>query len=254
MLIKILLVSGALVLGALLFFAIQQQKSNTKVAQVWQTLQSRTPSTDRFTPNMVADQPEPVRRYFLHAIAPGTALANSVHLPMQGTMRLAPGQDWMPVQAEELLSRQGFVWKAVAGKGLFQMRGADYYTQNNGEMRFSLLGLIPIVQARNPDVMRSAIGRWAGEFFWLPSALLPQRGVSWRVLDQNTIQASLKADGVPITLTFVIDGEGRLRQASILRWGDQTEDKHYAEIPFGGHFQAEQTFNGYTIPTQMGIV
>jgi hypothetical protein len=252
MIIKILLVSGALVLIVLLFFAIQQQQSNTKVAQVWQALQIQTISPDRFTPNMVADQPEPVRRYFLHAIAPGTPLANSVYLPMQGMMRLSPDQDWMPVQAEELISRQGFVWKAVAGKGIFQMRGADYYTQNDGEMRFSLLGLIPLVQARNPDVMRSAIGRWAGEFFWLPSALLPQRGVSWRVLDQNTIQASLKADGVPITLTFVIDGDGRLLQASVMRWGDQTEDKQYAEIPFGGYFQAEQTFDGYTIPTQMG--
>jgi hypothetical protein len=252
MIIKILLASGALMLSALLFLAIQQQQSNTKVTQIWQTLQTQMPSTDRFTPDMVADQPEPVQRYFLHAIAPDTALANSVHLPMQGTMRLAPDQDWMPVQAEELISHQGFVWKAVAGKGIFQMRGADYYTQNDGEMRFSLLGLIPLVQARNPDVMRSAIGRWAGEFFWLPSALLPQRGVSWRVLDQNTIQASLKADGVPITLTFAIDGAGRLLQASVRRWGDQTEDKHYTEIPFGGHFQAEQTFGGYTIPTQMG--
>jgi hypothetical protein len=252
MISKILLLSGALILIALLFLAIQQQRSNTKVTQIWQTLQIPTTSADRFSQEMVADQLEPVQRYFLHAITPGTPLAYSAHLSMQGTMRLAPDQDWLPVQAEEMISSKGFVWKAVAGKGLFQMRGADYYTQNDGEMRFSLWGLIPLVRAQNPDVMRSAIGRWAGEFFWLPSALLPQRGVTWRVIDQNTIQANLKADGVPITLTFTIDAQGRLLQASMLRWGDQTEDKHYTEIPFGGNFQAEQTFDGYTIPTEMG--
>lgn len=36
------------------------------------------------------------------------------------------------------------------------------------------------------------------------------------------------------------------------RWGNQTEDEHYAEIPFRGEHQAEQTFDGYTIPSQMG--
>ncbi|MCU0551367.1 MAG: hypothetical protein MUC48_18620 [Leptolyngbya sp. Prado105] len=246
---KILFAVGTLVAIALI---ILQTKSNTDVAQIWKTLQSQTPSIERFSKDMIADQPEPVQRYFLHAIAPGTLLANAVHLTMQGTIRLAPNQDWMPLQAEELLSTQGFIWKATAGQGAMQMQGADYYTNGNGRMRFSLWGLIPVVNADNPDVMRSAIGRWAGECFWLPSALLPQRGVSWCAIDTNTIQASFKADNEPMTLTFVIDNQGRLLRSSLLRWGDQTEDKQFTEIPFGGEYPAERTFGGYTIPSQMG--
>lgn len=258
MLIKILFAIGALFTIALI---ILQTKNNTDIAQIWKTLQTQTPSIERFSKDMIADQPEPVQRYFLHTFsaernsegtAPDTPLANSVHLTMRGNIRLAPDQDWMPLQAEELLSTQGFIWKATAGKGAMQMQGTDYYTNGNGRMRFSLWGLIPVVNAHNPDVMRSAIGRWIGECFWLPSALLPQRGVSWRAIDDNTIQASLNADNQPITLTFRIDDQGRLLKSSFLRWGDQTEDKHYAEIPFGGEYQAEQTFDGYTIPSQMG--
>lgn len=251
MLAKILFITGALVAIAVVALLIAQVKSNAEVTRIWNSLQPKASFSERFNQGMIADQPEPVQRYFLHAITPGTSLATAVHLRMSGTIRLAPNRDWMPLQAEELLSTQGFVWKATAEQGVLQMRGADYYTNGNGRMRFSLWGLIPIVNAHNPDLVRSAIGRWAGECFWLPSALLPQRGVSWQAIDENTIQASLKADNEPITLTFVIDKQGRLMSSSFLRWGDQTEDKHYTEIPFGGKYQAEQTFGGYTIPSQM---
>ncbi|HEY9641729.1 MAG TPA: DUF6544 family protein [Coleofasciculaceae cyanobacterium] len=249
---KMLWVIGSLLAIALIRFAILQARNNAKVTQIWKTLQIKSPSVERFNLNMIANQPEPVQRYFRHAIAPNTLLANSVQLTLQGSMRLAPDQDWMPLQAEEILSTQGFIWKATAGQGMMQMQGADYYTNGDGRSRFSLWGLIPVVNAHSSDTIRSGIGRWAGEYFWLPSVLLPQRGVSWQAIDERTIQANLKADDVPITLTFVIDEQGRLLRGSLLRWGNQTEEGHYTEIPFGGENLAEQTFDGYTIPSQMG--
>ncbi|MBD1845310.1 hypothetical protein H6F89_18240 [Cyanobacteria bacterium FACHB-63] len=260
MLTKLLLAIGALFAVAIVALIFTQSKHNANIAKTWRVLQTKPSSIERFSKEMIADQPEPVQRYFLHAFgaernreasAPGIPIASSVHLKMSGTLRLAPNQEWMPLQAEELLSTQGFVWKATAGKGLMQMQGADYYTHGAGRSRFSLWGLIPVVNAQSPDVMRSSIGRWIGECFWLPTLLLPSRGVSWRVIDVNTIQASLKADGEPLTLTFVIDAQGRLLRSSFLRWGNQTEDKHYAEIPFGATYETEQTFDGYTIPSQI---
>lgn len=249
---KFLLVGSALLAIALLVLMLLQTNANTKVNLIIQSLQANSPTETIFTQAQVADLPEPVQRYFRHAIAPGTPLATSVHLTMRGSIRLAPEQGWMPLQAEEILSTKGFVWKATAGQGLMQMRGADYYTQGDGRMRFALWGLIPVINAQNPDVIRSGKGRFVGEFFWLPAALLPERGVRWQAIDQNTIQAGLKVDGKSMTLTFVIDDQGRLLQSSLLRWGNQTEDKQYTEIPFGGRYQAEATFGGYTIPSQMG--
>ncbi|BAU13092.1 hypothetical protein LEP3755_36290 [Leptolyngbya sp. NIES-3755] len=252
MLIKVLFAIAGMMLLVIIALLITQAQSNADLEQTWKTLHSKSDSIEFFSKTMIADQPEPVQRYFLHAIAPGTALSSSVHLTMSGTIRLAPNQDWMPMQAEELLSMQGFIWKAKAGQGMMQMQGADYYTHGAGRMRFSLWGLIPVVNAQNSDVMRSAIGRWIGESFWLPSALLPSRGVSWSAIDDHTIQAMIKADNQSIALTFVIDDQGRLLQSSFLRWGNQTEDQQYTEIPFGGEYTAERSFGGYTIPSQMG--
>jgi hypothetical protein len=249
---KIILIGIGILLAIVLFIlAIAQIRASQDASNIWRSLES-PPIRQHFTRDMVAELPEPVQRYFLHAIALGTPLANSVKLTMSGSIRLAPDKDWMPLQAEEILSTKGFVWKATAGQGLMQMQGADYYTNREGRMRFSLWGLIPVVNASNPDVLRSAIGRWAGEYFWLPSALLPERGVSWRAIDNNSIQATLKADGETIVLTFAIDNQGRLLRGTLPRWGNKAEDGQYAEIPFGGEYQAEQTFGGYTIPSQMG--
>jgi hypothetical protein len=237
---------------ALTFLIVAQARNNATVTRIWKTLKTRSPSADQFSKDMIAELPEPVQRYFLHAIALDTPLSTSVQLAMTGSIRLAPDKDWMPLQAEELLTTQGFVWKATAGRGMMQMQGADYYTQNQGRSRFSLWGLIPVVNAHNPDTIRAGMGRWIGEYFWLPSALLPQHGVSWRVIDENTIQCNLNADDVPMTLTFILDAQGKLLRGSVLRWGNQTEDGRYAEIPFGGENSAEQTFGGYTVPSQIG--
>ncbi|NJM70722.1 MAG: hypothetical protein HC862_11100 [Scytonema sp. RU_4_4] len=250
---KIFFSIGVLLAIALLVLLIMQIKNDKEVSRIWRELEE-VPTENSFTEDMVAELPAPVQRYFLHSIAPGTPLASSVSLEMSGSFRTAQDKPWVPMRAKEIISAsQGFVWKATIGRGLFQMRGADYYIKGSGRMRFSLWGLLPLVNAHSPDIVRSSIGRLAGELIWLPSALLPQRGVSWKAIDENTIQASLKINDEPVTLTLTIDpANGKLLKLSLPRWGDHTEDGSYTYIPFGGEYQEEHTFGGFTIPSLMG--
>lgn len=124
--------------------------------------------------------------------------------------------------------------------------------QRNWVERSSPFGyLIPLVNAHSSDITRSSIGRLAGELVLLPSALLPQHGVTWKAIDQRTIQASLKIDDEPVTLTMVLNPGGKLLKLTLPRWGNQTEDGSYTYIPFGGEYQEERTFGGFTIPYQI---
>ncbi|MBD2308772.1 hypothetical protein H6G17_25205 [Chroococcidiopsis sp. FACHB-1243] len=246
---KMFLGIGVLLAIALLGLAILQLGNAKQMSAKERSLE--LPVGELFTEDMVTALPEPVKRYFLHAIAPGTPLANSVRLNMNGSFKLGQDKPWLPMQATEILSTQGFIWKAAIGRGLFRMVGADYYVNRSGRVQFSLLGLFPLIDASNPNINRSSIGRLAGEFVWLPSALLPQQGVDWRAIDKNTIQASLKIDGEPITLTLVIDPDGKLLKFSLPRWGDRSPNGSWAYIPFGGEVQAERSFDGFTIPSQV---
>src|SRR5687768_10729263 len=75
------------------------------VARLRARLEQETGGTAaHFRPEMVADLPEPARRYFHHAIAPGTPLARLARLEMTGEMRLSPRGAWLPLHARQVLA------------------------------------------------------------------------------------------------------------------------------------------------------
>ncbi|PMB48904.1 hypothetical protein CEN41_00285 [Fischerella thermalis CCMEE 5330] len=251
MLTKILLSIAVLLAIAFLILVVIRIKNDNEVSKIWQEL-ADLPTENVFTEDMVAGLPNPVQRYFLHAITPGTPLASSVTLEMSGSFRLGEDKPSVPMQAKQRISLlKGFVWQATVGRGLSQFVGADYYIKGTGRVRFSLWGLVPLVNAHTHNIARSSLGRLAGEFVWLPSALLPQQGVIWQAIDERTVQASFVIDDEPVTLTLIVDADGKVLQLSLPRWGDKTEDGSWDYIPFGVEFQAEQQFGGFTIPSQM---
>jgi hypothetical protein len=120
-------------------------------------------------------------------------------------------------------------------------------------VRFWLCGVIPLVQQEGPDVSRAAIGRLACETIWMPSSLLPQRGVKWEALDDESARAMMKIGEETISLTLFVEPDGRLREIRTMRWGDQTDDGGYGYISFGGRIHEERAFGGYTIPSKVSV-
>jgi len=211
-------------------------------------------AVDWFEPTMVADLPDPARRYFLHSIRPGTPLAQSVRLTMIGEMRLGPRQPWLWLHARQVLAPPaGFVWEASAGRGLIRFTGADAYANGQGRVAFRLWDLVPVARASGPDVSRAARGRLAIESIWQPASLLPRRGVTWTPIDDRTAQATVTVDGERIPLRLTIAQDGSLQSVAMDRWGNLTVDGRYALIPFGADILAERTFGGYTVPAHVGV-
>jgi hypothetical protein len=253
MIIKLLIVFGILIAVALAILTILRRKDDGKVGGIWRSLEA-TSRDQVFTEDMVSDLPAPARRYLLHAIRPGTPLASSVSFLMSGTMRLKPEQEWMPMKARQIIAPpKGFVWRADVGEGLMRFSGGDHYADGSGRVRFWLWGIIPLVQQEGPDVSRAAIGRLACETIWLPSSLLPQRGVKWEALDGESARATMKIGEETITLDLFIEPDGRLREIRTMRWGDQMEDGDFGYIPFGGRVLEERAFGGYTIPSRVSV-
>lgn len=212
-------------------------------------------SRDVFHADEVADLPSPARRYLLHAIEPGTALAARVHLRMHGHMCLKPGGRRLPMEAEQVIaSPHGFVWKAAVGPWWARVVGHDAYEGGHGQMRWRLWGVVPIVDASGPDVSRSAAGRLAIESILLPSALLPSRGASWSALDDSTARVTLTLGDRAHALDLTVAPSGRLVEARMMRWGDPAPQAEYRLEPFGTSLiEQERTVAGYTIPTKLSV-
>jgi hypothetical protein len=206
----------------------------------------------RFSEEMVAGLPDPARRYFLHAIRPGTPLASHLYWHYTASMQPGRGMPWMALEAEQILVKEhGFVWKATARKGPLVVTVRDHYRDGEGRMRVALFGLVPVVNASGHDVAKSALGRLLIEGAGLPSAFLPGPHVRVDGVDDShfTVTMSLHGETSPITLT--VDPDGRLVEVAMQRWGNLTEDGSYQYIPYGIRATEERAFGGYTIPTRL---
>jgi hypothetical protein len=247
--------AGAVVLllaaGALAGLTFVKVNDDRYVASIWQQLERIPPKSEVFWPGMVSNLPEPARRYFLHAIQPGTPLATRAHLRQTGSLRV--NADWIPFSAEQLLTPEGFVWRAGAQLGVVPINATDHVADGEGRMRIAALGLVPFVNEGGPEITRSTIGRLVAEYMWLPSALLPRRASDVEVepVDAERFAATVTVAGETTRLVCTVDSDGRLIEVSFPRFGNLTSDQHYQYIPFGGPVDAEGTFGGYTIPTRI---
>jgi hypothetical protein len=222
------------------------------VARLWEELSRPVGTDERFQPERLDGLPGAARRYLAHAIAPGARLASCVHLRMAGSIRL--GEKWLPFEAEQTLAPpRGFVWRATTRWGWLRFSGADHYGFGSGAVDFRLWGLIPVARSGGPDTSRAARGRLAAESFWLPSSLLPDDHVKWREVDDQTAEVVVELDRDQVPVCLSVHADGKLRSVAMWRWGDQTGDKGFALIPFGGDVGDERRFGDYTIPTTVRV-
>lgn len=206
-------------------------------------------STGAFDPDSVAGLPDSVARYLTHAIAPGTPLACSVRLSMHGTIKL---NRWCPFTAEQVIRwERGMIWRAKVRMGLLPVRGFDRIVDGEGEMRWKLLGLIPLVRGSGADVTRSAIGRLLIESVWLP-AVHAACG-TWEVHEGGEATATLTAQGQAERVRLKLGASGALREVSMQRWGDPDRSGTFRLAPFGAVVEDEATFAGYTIPSRLRV-
>lgn len=159
-------------------------------ARDWVELGRPAAGEGTFDAGAVAHLPEPVRRWLVHAVAEGTPLARSVGLRMTGEIRLGR---WAAFTAAQRTAVDGgFVWAATARPFGLPVVGFDRYTHGTGEMRWRLLGRVPVMSADGEDVTRSAAGRHAAELLLdLPTAALAPE-VSWSPLDSDRAVATVR--------------------------------------------------------------
>jgi hypothetical protein len=216
---------------------------------VWAAVGPTEPWTTTFDPGMVEQVPAPARRWLQRSIRPGTRLAREVVLRLSGSV--VQGDRRLPLIAEERLAPlQGFAWRARGRMGPITVRVFDHYLAGDGAVVVKLFGVIPMGGERGPDTVASSRGRLAGEALWVPSTLLPRPGVVWASVDEDRARVTQTIDGVDETFVVAVDGEGRMTELTMERWGDQGVDAPQ-RIPYGFRVLAEREFDGVTIASDL---
>lgn len=210
----------------------------------WTTLAAPAEYPAAFDPESLAALPEPARRWLSRAIAPGTPLWRSVQLDMAGHIKLGA---WRRFRARQILAPpDGFIWAATASFFGLPVSGYDRYSSGVGEMRWRLLGMVPVNSATGADVTRSAAGRLAAECVLLPTCY---PAAEWSTGDPpDTALATWRLPGGSESAELHIGPGGQLRDVRMSRWGNPN-GAPFGRYPFGVTVEREATFAGITLPT-----
>lgn len=206
----------------------------------------------QFDPQMVADLPEPARRYFLYTIEPGTPLYTVASISMSGQFGMGDKNkpNYLQMIAEQTLAMPaGFVWKMRAQRGLLKVSGSD----TEQWTRFWLMGLLPVARmGGDADHRRSAFARYVAEaVFWTPAAVLPGPGISWTHLTPDCARLTVSHQGLSQSVDVTVAANGQPTEVRFERWSNANADKQYRLQPFGGYLSRFRSFAGYRLPTQV---
>ncbi len=241
----VLLVIVVIVLLGLAALAVLDRRADRTEWDRLGALQPVDPQT--FDPGMVADLPEPARRYFTYAIRPGTPLFPVVEIEMTGRFGLGTREDprYQPMRARQVLAApEGFVW-AMRTTGGMQVAGSD----SGRWTRFRLFGLIPVARTGgDADHARSAFGRHVSEaVIWSPAALLPGPGIVWTAMDDNTARVTVCHGDLSQAVDVRLGADGRPEAVSLDRWTNANPEKTYRLQPFGAVLSDVREVGGYRI-------
>ena len=197
---------------------------------------------------MVADLPEPARRFFNFAIAPGTALYTVAEIEMGGQFSLGSQEEpnYQSMQAHQILAApHGFVWRLNL-PGIIPVSGSD----SGRWTRFRILGFIPVARmGGDSNHTRSAYGRYVAEaVFWTPAAILPGAGVTWEGVDEHTARVTITHGVLSQAVDVTVNADGQPVDVSFMRWSNANPEKSHRLQPFGGTLSDFRVVQGFKLP------
>jgi hypothetical protein len=145
----------------------------------------------------------------------------------------------------------GFLWHArlriVAN---LSMQVVDYVVEEKAGLEGKLLATIPVVHATDTDtVFRGEAMRYLSELIWNPDALLLNRQLNWRVLDDRTLAVGTGKGARRCEIHLILDESGDMI-------GMEANDRPRQDgrivraCPWFGRAGDYRTIGGRRIPTQ----
>jgi hypothetical protein len=188
---------------------------------------TRQPAIARFDVSALSSCDEPVRRYFMHAIAHGAPLEPRMRLRMTGRIKVGL---WLPFTAQQDCDGSSFIWRAQVPRHGRILTVTDSYDDGRAAIDGRLLGALRLFHSDNQDIVRSAAGRAAAEGILTPIGLLPSPTRIWRAESDNEITVDLALAPERPALHVTIDHDGAVQSIHLQRWGDAGE-KAFGYMP-----------------------
>jgi Family of unknown function (DUF6544) len=197
--------------------------------------------SDRALPDRIAGH--------LSRVTPeGTEIPGHVRLAQAGEMVRRPGEkplEFRAVQDYEV-AKVGFEWRASFGPNpMVRLNVVDRYRDGEGSLSVRVWGLVPLSRSSGPDSDRAEAMRYLAELPWVPQALGSNPELSWRDLEDGSVEVSTLIGGRAASVRLSFD-DGLIRSASGIR--PRIAGRTAIDTPFTGTFGDYVELGGIRVP------
>lgn len=197
-----------------------------------------------------ASLPEVVRARAVFNGAGQDGALRAVRLTQEAEFRRSADSDWGPMPAVQHmgLGAAAFVWDARApGPVLPSFTVIDAYVGGRGLLRANLFGAIPVANAQAPVFDRAEAMRYLAELPWAPDAVLGNPQVTWREMEDGSIEAGLDTSSGPVSVLFTLDENGDFAEMVAIR-PDQRPDGTEFSREWRGRYSDYDWLGGRRLP------
>jgi hypothetical protein len=113
---------------------------------------------------------------------------------------------------EFAVDRVAFAWRAMFPMlGPLSMRVTDSYDGTEGRLEVRLFGL-PLQRIGGPQLAKGEAFRHLAEIAWVPQAILANHQLTWRELDEHTVQVGTSVQNEQLAVRLVFNETGDIAQ------------------------------------------
>ncbi|MBZ0112198.1 MAG: hypothetical protein K8J08_07050 [Thermoanaerobaculia bacterium] len=249
----VLLVTGVVVLAALVFFGSRRWSSETRElrAQLEAARLPVRPGAVDF--RELEGLPTPVQRFFRVALTDGQPMVTAVRVRHRGTFNMSETADqWKPFASDQQIvtQRPGFDWNGrIEMLPGLPVRVHDAYIAGEGLLHASLFGILPLAKVQGADELAEGeLMRFLAEATWYPTVLLPSQAVHWEPVDDRSAHATLTDGGLAVTLLFTFGDSGLVESVHAEKRGRMV-DGETLPTPWQGRFWNYSERSGMQVPS-----
>ncbi|HEY6638276.1 MAG TPA: DUF6544 family protein [Solirubrobacterales bacterium] len=193
--------------------------------------------------------PSKISGHLSQVLPEGAAMPSRIRLTQRGEMVQKPGGRRLEFRAVEELEVEtvGFEWRASFGPNpLVRVRVLDRYREGEGLLIARIWGLIPATRSTGPDTDRAEAMRYLAELPWVPQAIGSNPELSWRELEDGSVEVSTLVGGRAASVRLTIDDAGLIQSASGIR--PRLAGRASEDTPFLGTFGDYVELGGVRVP------
>jgi hypothetical protein len=164
--------------------------------------------------------PNPIAGHLNQVLPEGAGKPDRIRLTQKGEMVQKPGGRTLEFTAVQRIAVRSveFEWRGAFGPNrLVRVTVVDRFRDGEGLLSAKVWGLVPAVRSTGADTDRAEAMRYLAELPWVPFAFDSNPVLSWRELEDGSVEVSTPIDGRIAGVQLSLDDAGLIRSASALR-------------------------------------